>query len=434
MTREIFKALFFPFAICIVSFVWGEFFSFSAAFYLGFFVLLIHCFIQAWYKINFLSNLQNDDLIGKKRGVGIWRDIYDQLEKKSKVWRQAVLQSEVQYNKFIQGIQASPNGLIMLDEIDHIEWCNNICRDHFRLDPLRDAGQPVTFLLRNPQFVSYMHARDFTRPLHLDFMGEQGSLMLMLQIFPYGENRKLLLSQDITILKKNESMRQDFVANVSHELRTPLTVVSGFLETLRDLKISKLDQKRYVDLMYAQTSRMMTLVEELLILTRLDSSPLTSKTTKVHIEDLFEKLFLDAKSLSQDKHVIEAHCLTKMDILGAESEIFSAFSNLIVNAIRYTPEGGTVIFEWKADQDGGAIFSVKDSGIGIAQEDIPRITERFYRVDRSRSRDTGGTGLGLAIVKHVASRHNASLKIESELGMGSTFSIHFPKDRLVEVD
>jgi two-component system phosphate regulon sensor histidine kinase PhoR len=434
MPREILKALFFPFAICIVSFIWGEVFSFSAAFYLGFFALLIHCFIQAWYKINFLSNLQNDDLIGKKRGVGIWRDIYDQLEKKSKVWRQAVLQSEVQYNKFIQGIQASPNGLIMLDEIDHIEWCNNICRDHFRLDPLRDAGQPVTFLLRNPQFVSYMHARDFTRPLHLDFMGEQGSLMLMLQIFPYGENRKLLLSQDITILKKNESMRQDFVANVSHELRTPLTVVSGFLETLRDLKISKMDQKRYVDLMYAQTSRMMTLVEELLILTRLDSSPVTSKTIKVHIKDLFEKLIQDAKSLSQDKHVIEVHLLTKLVILGAESEIFSAFSNLIVNAIRYTPEGGTVIFEWKADNDGGAIFSVKDSGIGIAQEDIPRITERFYRVDRSRSRDTGGTGLGLAIVKHVASRHNASLKIESELGMGSTFSIHFPKDRLVEVD
>jgi two-component system phosphate regulon sensor histidine kinase PhoR len=265
-------------------------------------------------------------------------------------------------------------------------------------------------------------------------MGEQGSLMLMLQIFPYGENRKLLLSQDITILKKNESMRQDFVANVSHELRTPLTVVSGFLETLRDLKISKMDQKRYVDLMYAQTSRMMTLVEELLILTRLDSSPVTSKTIKVHIKDLFEKLILDAKSLSQDKHLIEVHLLTNLVILGAESEIFSAFSNLIVNAIRYTPEGGTVIFEWKADNDGGAIFSVKDSGIGIAQEDIPRITERFYRVDRSRSRDTGGTGLGLAIVKHVASRHNASLKIESELGMGSTFSIHFPKDRLVEVD
>jgi len=434
MPREIFKALFFPFAICLISFIWGEFFSFSAAFYLGFFVLLTHCFIQAWYTIHFLSNLQKDDLIGKKRGVGIWRDIYDQLEKKSKIWRQAVLQSEVQYNQFIQGIQASPNGLIMLDEVDHIEWCNNICRDHFRLDPFKDVGQPVTFLLRNPQFISYMQTRDFTRPLHLDYMGEQGSLMLMLQVFPYGENRKLLLSQDITILKKNESMRQDFVANVSHELRTPLTVVSGFLETLRDLKISKLDQKRYVDLMFAQTSRMMTLVEELLILTRLDSSPLTSKTTKVHIEDLFEKLILDAKSLSQDKHVIEAHRLINMDILGAESEILSAFSNLIVNAIRYTPEGGAITFEWKADREGGAVFSVKDSGIGIAQDDIPRITERFYRVDRSRSRDTGGTGLGLAIVKHVASRHNASLKIESELSIGSTFSIHFPKDRLVEAD
>jgi two-component system phosphate regulon sensor histidine kinase PhoR len=380
-----------------------------------------------------LSNLQKDDLIGKKRGLGIWREIYYQLEKKSKIWRQEVIQSELQYHKFIQAIQASPNGLIMLDENDYIEWCNNICRGHFRLDPLRDTGQPVTFLLRNPQFVEYMQARDFSRPLHLDFMGEQGNLMLMLQIFPYGENRKLLLSQDITILKKNESMRQDFVANVSHELRTPLTVVSGFLETLRDLKISKVDQNRYVELMYAQTSRMMTLVEELLILTRLDSSPLTSKTTKVMIDDLFEKLLIDAKSLSQGKHLIEAQSNLKMAILGSDSELLSAFGNLIVNAIRYTPEGGRVLFEWKLDQDGGAVFSVKDSGIGIAAEHLPRITERFYRVDRSRSRDTGGTGLGLAIVKHVASRHNAILKIESELAIGSTFSIHFPKDRLVEL-
>ncbi|SMC52590.1 phosphate regulon sensor histidine kinase PhoR [Polynucleobacter kasalickyi] len=434
MFREIFKALFIPFAICIASFLWAELYSFSAAFYFGFLALFIYCFVESWFKFQLLSNLQKDDLIGKKRGLGIWREIYYQLEKKSKIWRQEVIQSEVQYHKFIQAIQASPNGLIMLDENDHIEWCNNICRGHFRLDPLRDTGQPVTFLLRNPQFVLYMQARDFSRPLHLDFMGEQGSLMLMVQIFPYGENRKLLLSQDITILKKNESMRQDFVANVSHELRTPLTVVSGFLETLRDLKISKVDQSRYVDLMYAQTSRMMTLVEELLILTRLDSSPLTSKTTKVIVEDLFDKLLVDAKSLSQGKHLIEANCSLKMAILGSDSELLSAFGNLIVNAIRYTPEGGKIIFEWKSDQDGGGVFFVKDSGIGIASEHIPRITERFYRVDRSRSRDTGGTGLGLAIVKHVASRHNAVLKIESELAVGSDFSIHFPKDRLVELN
>lgn len=433
MFREIFKALLIPFAICLASFIWAELTSFSAAFYLGFFALLIYCFVEAWYKFHLLSNLQKDDLIGKRRGLGIWRDIYYQLEKKSKIWRQEVIQSEVQYHKFIQAIQASPNGLIMLDEDDHIEWCNNICRGHFRLDPLRDTGQPVTFLIRNPQFVSYMQSQDFNRPLHLDFMGESSSLMLMLQIFPYGENRKLLLSQDITILKKNESMRQDFVANVSHELRTPLTVVSGFLETLRDLKISKADQNKYVDLMFAQTSRMMTLVEELLILTRLDNSPLTSKTKHVVVEDLFDKLLVDAKSLSQNKHIIEGKCSLRMAILGSDSELLSAFGNLIVNAIRYTPEGGKIIFEWKLDLNGGGVFFVKDSGIGIAEEHIPRITERFYRVDRSRSRDTGGTGLGLAIVKHVASRHNAVLKIESELTVGSIFSIHFPKDRLVDL-
>lgn len=430
MSKIILKILFFPTLITVISILIADFFSFHSAYFIGFLGLIIYSFFQSWYQYRLLSNIQRDDLIGKKRGFGIWQDIYWQLEKKSKIWRQEVLQSEIQYDKFIQAIQASPNGLIMLDEADQIEWCNKICKDHFRLDPSKDAGQPVTFLLRNPQFIHYMQEADFTKPLHLDFMGEQGSLMLMLQVFPYGDNRKLLLSQDITILKKNESMRQDFVANVSHELRTPLTVVSGFLETLKEFQFSEEDRKRFIELMYAQTSRMMTLVEELLILTRLDNSPLTTKTTTISVEEIFEKLLIDARSLSLGKHKINAVLTHRQNILGSESEILSAFGNLIVNAIRYTPEGGSIQFEWVSDEEDGAVFNVIDTGIGIASEHLPRITERFYRIDKSRSRDTGGTGLGLAIVKHVALRHNATLNIESKLGVGSIFSIHFPKDRL----
>lgn len=430
MLKTILKTLKTPIYLAVFCILIAEVFSFKPAFYVGLLILTAYFVSHVLAEYRLLMNIQNDDLIGKKRGMGIWRDIDMHLDKKSKLWRQELYRSEIQYEKFIQAIQASPNGLIMLGEFDQIEWCNQVCIGHFRLDPIKDVGQRVTFLLRNPLFVEYMQEAKFGRPLHLEYMGEAAHLSLMLQVFPYGDNRKLLLSQDMTILKKNESMRQDFVANVSHELRTPLTVVNGFLETLRDLELPLVDQKRYLELMYVQTSRMMTLVDELLILTRLDSSPLTSKTTKVHVGELFVKLLEEAKTLSQGKYRIEANCQNTRNILGSDSEILSAFSNLIVNAIRYTPEGGQITFAWQTDLDGGASFSVQDSGIGIASEHLPRLTERFYRVDRSRSRDTGGTGLGLAIVKHVASRHNATLTIDSELGKGSLFAIHFPKDRL----
>jgi two-component system phosphate regulon sensor histidine kinase PhoR len=275
-----------------------------------------------------------------------------------------------------------------------------------------------------------MFRADFSEPLNLDFMGANGNLMLLLQIFPYGENRKLLLSQDVTILKKNESIRQDFVANVSHELRTPLTVLNGFLETLRDLPLNEGERKKYINMMSAQSSRMLTLVEELLILTRLDHSPISPKTSVVKVADLVQRIVEDGRSLSNGNHIIRLSIMSKKNILGAENELFSAFGNLLTNAIRYTPEGGTIHVYWEDKPEGGAIYSVRDTGIGIAPEHIARVTERFYRVDRSRSRDTGGTGLGLAIVKHVAMRHSALLNIESTLAVGSVFSLIFNKDRL----
>lgn len=416
--------------IFLLSAVLAHFISFEYGLYFSIFLLSSSVCYQFWNQYRLLKALKDDDLIGHRRGLGIWQEIFLHVERKAKDWRQEILRSELEYKRFIQAVQASPNGLVMLDEEDQIEWCNNICKEHLRLDPLRDARQPITFLLRHPDFVKYMLKADFSEPLNLDFMGADGNLMLLLQIFPYGENRKLLLSQDITILKKNESIRQDFVANVSHELRTPLTVLNGFLETLRDLPLNEVERKKYINMMSAQSSRMLTLVEDLLILTRLDHSPVSPKTSVVKVADLVQRIVEDGRGLSNGNHIIRLSIVSKKNILGAENELFSAFGNLLTNAIRYTPEGGTIHVYWEDTPDGGAIYSVRDTGIGIAPEHIARVTERFYRVDRSRSRDTGGTGLGLAIVKHVAIRHSALLNIESTLAVGSVFSLIFNKDRM----
>jgi two-component system phosphate regulon sensor histidine kinase PhoR len=421
-------------AILAVTLLFGSFFSQIITIVFGVTLLALWILYQSWSQDRLLKALLSDDLIGHPRGVGIWRSIYEQLEKKSKWWRQEIFRSELEYKRFIQAVQASPNGLVMLDEYDQIEWCNNICQEHFRLDPIRDARQRITFLLRHPDFIRFMQKADFSTPLSLDFMGVNGNLMLLLQIYPYGENRKLLLSQDVTALKKNDSIRQEFVANVSHELRTPLTVLSGFLETLMEIPLTEVDRNKYLQLMSTQSSRMLSLVEDLLILTRLDNSPISPKTAVIKVTELIHRLVEEGKNISGNKHKIYCSIYSVQNILGLENEIFSAFSNLVTNAIRYTQEGGIIEIVWEDKANGGATFSVKDTGIGIAQEHIPRLTERFYRVDRSRSRESGGTGLGLAIVKHIAIRHDAELSIQSTEGVGSIFSLTFSKDRLTSTN
>ena len=426
------RFFYFLIVLMIVSFLWAELISWQTMPYFLIGVVIVAYYFQLW-NINRLHDLLlKDDLIGRKRGLGLWREIYGLLEKKSKVLHQEISAAADQYDRFIQGVQASPNGLIMLDKMDRIKWCNKICREHFRIDPVRDTNQPVAFLLRHPDFVQYMQEADFSMPLQLDHMGESGQVMLRLQIIPYGESQKLLLSQDITAIKKNEAIRQDFVANVSHELRTPLTIMSGFLETIRDLPLSEEEKARYLEIMVTQSDRMLTLVDELLILTRLDSSPVSPKTRTVNLAEVFERIMTDARSLSKGRHILTLRASSHKYVLGSDNEIISAFGNLVNNAIRYSPEGGAILIDWSDLPDGRARFAVTDSGLGIAPEHIPRITERFYRVDLSRSRDTGGTGLGLAIVKHVAMRHQAELRIESQIGQGSTFEIVFVKDRLVD--
>ena len=389
-------------------------------------LLLIH---QLWHASKLSRLLLSPNYGEVPSALGIWGEIYYRLHKLVRSWRDQVLEIEQQHSRFIQAVQATPNGVVMLNEDDQIEWCNGIAEQHFGINAKRDAMQRVTHILRKPAFVQYIIRQNYREPVRLNNMGTFEQFSLDVQIFPYGDKQKLLLSQDVSQIEKTDSMRRDFVANVSHELKTPLTVLSGFLETVQELELNEEDRKKYLDLMSVQTGRMKTLVEDLLTLAKLEGNPEPPVTQVVPMGVMLSRLQSDAQGLSQGRHQIVVENNSQKNVLGDDLELYSAFGNLVSNAVRYTPDGGNITIRW-SDSGDEAIFSVIDTGTGIAQEHIPRLTERFYRVDRSRSRDTGGTGLGMAIVKHVISRHHGELKIESTLGVGSEFSLSFPQQRI----
>ncbi len=384
---------------------------------------------QLWHSSKLSSLLLSQNYIEAPKAFGTWGEIYYRLHKLVRSWRDQVLEIEQQHSRFIQAVQATPNGVVMLNEDDQIEWCNGIAEQHFGINAKRDAMQRITHILRKPAFVQYIIRQNYREPVRLTNMGMFEQFTLDVQIFPYGDKQKLVLSQDVSQIEKTDSMRRDFVANVSHELKTPLTVLSGFLETVQELELNEADQKKYLDLMSVQTGRMKTLVEDLLTLAKLEGNPEPPVTQVVPMGVMLSRLQSDAQGLSQGRHQIVVEQRSQKNILGDDLELYSAFGNLVSNAVRYTPDGGSITIRW-ADVGDEAIFSVIDTGPGIAEEHIPRLTERFYRVDRSRSRDTGGTGLGMAIVKHVISRHHGELKIESTLGVGSEFSLSFPQQRI----
>ena len=361
---------------------------------------------------------------------GFWEEVFFRLQRLVRNLKQHIRSIEQQHEHFIEAFQASPNGIVMLDESDQIEWCNGIAERFFGLIFKRDVMQRINFLIRRPEFIQYLNKRNFDEPLLMERMGPDGSLSLMLQAFPFGQKRNLLLIQDVTDLQKADAMRRDFVANVSHEMRTPITVLMGFLETVQSLELKKDQQDQYFEMMMSQAQRMKSLVEDLLTLANLESNALPATNTVVKVETLMALLKNDAEALSQGKHTFNFDVHSKQNLLGDEREILSAFSNLVSNAIRYTPDIGSIGVVWNVNEQGQGEFSVTDTGPGIASEHLSRLTERFYRVDRSRSRDTGGTGLGLAIVKHIANRHQAQLIIESTPGRGSKFMLRFPKERV----
>lgn len=363
-------------------------------------------------------------------GSGAWDDVFAHLARYVRQHSQSQELMSLALERMRSVTSAMPDGIVILDDADRIEWCNAVAEQHLGINLSLDTGQQITYLVRQIPFVAYLAARQYSNPLILNQTRQQG-LIVSLHLVPYGYNQKLLISRDITRFEKIETMRRDFIANVSHELRTPLTVIGGFLETLSaDDNVNNGFNKRALALMNEQTVRMQRLIEDLLVLSRLENEQNKMNEKVVDVVSLLHGILQDAESLSAGRHQIKLNIVTQDQLLGSEEELRSAFGNLISNAIRYTPDRGEISINWEKC-DGKGLFFVQDSGIGIEPEHIPRLTERFYRVDNSRSRETGGTGLGLAIVKHVLSRHEARLEIISKVGKGSRFNIWFPGKRLI---
>lgn len=366
---------------------------------------------------------------------GAWGELVERCRKVIKKLEKKAQNSDARLEDFLAAIQASPNGVVLLDASGRIEWSNLTAANHLGLDPQRDLGQYVRNLVRNPTFTAYLGGGDFGHEIQIDGPGPRPSqpTKISLQIHPYGKKRKLMLTRDVTAVQLAETMRRDFVANVSHEIRTPLTVLSGFVETMQSIPLEEADRSRYLELMSQQALRMQTLVSDLLTLSRLEGSPAPGAGEWIDGDELLTHVIQEARGLTQaispTPHDVRPEPGPDLWISGAKTELLSAMSNLLSNAVRYTPGGGRIRAGWRPRSEGGVEFFVSDSGPGIAAEHLPRLTERFYRVDRSRSRETGGTGLGLAIVKHVAQRHGGRIEVQSTLGEGSTFSIVFPSTR-----
>ena len=422
------RALVFPLTLLLFSLLlWVAAGALPAALFFGVFLLVRMVFhLHQLAKLDYW--LADPDARVVPDGAGLWDDIFARLNRMVRLHRKEREQHTAALRHMEQATSALPEGVAILDEADHIEWCNPLVERHFGLDGARDIGQQITYLARQPEFVRYLAMHDFSEPLVLRGARQNG-LTLSIKLVPYSDNKKLLISRDITHIERIETMRRDFVANVSHELRTPLTVVNGFVETLLDMPSLENDTaRRSLQLMSEQTQRMERLVNDLLTLSKLDNALNALQEETVEVPALLRELHQEGQSLSGGRHALRLELESGGNVLGNTAELRSAFGNLISNAIRYTPQGGEIVLRWY-EQNGQQIFSVQDSGLGIAPQHIPRLTERFYRVDHSRSRETGGTGLGLAIVKHVANRHQAQLNIASEEGKGSLFSIAFPAKR-----
>ncbi|EKU38152.1 phosphate regulon sensor histidine kinase PhoR [Acinetobacter sp. AYS6] len=324
---------------------------------------------------------------------------------------------------------ALAEAVVLIDDQHQIEWWNPAAERLLGISPL-DRGRNLLTILRQPTFIEYFNNIDQAPDgikLHSNFDDDR---YVQVKLTRFGGESRLLVAYDVTRMHNLEQMRKDFVDNISHELRTPLTVLSGYIETFTDQEDISPRWKRAFDQMQSQTKRMNALVNDLLLLSNLENNKKVAKNQIIEMPSLMNQLFDDAQAYNADYgHTLNLHIDSHCDLIGSDMEIASAFSNLITNAIKYTPKGGTITIGWHDDGE-HAYFSVQDTGIGINPKHLPRLTERFYRVDSDRSRQTGGTGLGLAIVKHVLMQHGAYLDVQSKENEGSTFTVVFPKERL----
>jgi len=361
-------------------------------------------------------------------GRGTWAIAYAALYRRLRLRSARQRDLRLALDRFVTGAEALPEGVVVLDGANRIQWANPRAQAHLGIELRYDARAPIVNLVRQPAFVQYLANGDFSEPVVVKSQRETG-MTLSIQIVPFGMEEKLLMSRDITRLEAVARLRRDFIANVSHELKTPLTVLTGFLETLADMRLEERQRQRYLALMAEQAQNMQRLVDDLLTLSALESEHRVLLEAEFAIVPLLLQISVDAKALSAGGHEITLNIRDQANVLGSRDELASALGNLVSNAVRYTPDGGRIALDWRVSADGGE-FTVSDTGIGIAAEHIPRLTERFYRVDRSRSRATGGTGLGLAIVKHVLIRHQAELVVDSAPAQGSRFTVRLPARRV----
>jgi two-component system phosphate regulon sensor histidine kinase PhoR len=365
-------------------------------------------------------------------GHGSWGRVFTAIHQRvrTRVLYQRDLKQMIE--RFRQAAEAIPDGVIVLDETNLIEWANPRACEQLGLDLAKDRGTAIANLVRQPEFQAYVDSGDYSGSVLVTAI-DGARRTLSLQLVPFGVREKMLLSRDVTQIEAVARMRRDFIANVSHELKTPLTVIAGFVETMQDLDLDARQRTRYLGLMQDQSRNMQRLVSDLLTLSALESEHNPVPDDRFDVVPLLLEASADAKALSGGQHEVSLDIGAAATVAGSREELASALGNLVSNAVRYTPPGGRIRLAWRVDDDGSGVFSVADSGIGIAPEHLPRLTERFYRVDRSRSRATGGTGLGLAIVKHVLLRHQADLEIASEPGQGSTFSVRLPAKRVARL-
>ncbi|WP_105199480.1 phosphate regulon sensor histidine kinase PhoR [Pseudoalteromonas sp. T1lg10] len=396
--------------------------------FLGAFTLLLWHYRQLYRLSDWLINQRS---FNPPEGEGAWEQVFEgiyHLQQRNRKKRNELADL---IRRFREGAEAVPDAVIVLQRDLSIGWCNQLALRLLGLQWPTDHGQRIDNLIRHPKFSSYMADGDYEEALELD-IAHNGEQVLEFRVMPYAQSQIMMVVRDITRLKQLEQMRKDFVANVSHELRTPLTVVTGYLEMMdSDNMPPPAMWNKAHGTMIEQCQRMDSLVNQLLSLSRIEGARKHDNDKPVHVPQMLEIIHTEAQSLNQDKqHKLIFEVDADLDILGAADELRSAFSNLVFNAVHYTPEGGEITVRWQR-KDGSAHFSVNDNGEGIAPEHLNRLTERFYRVDKARSRKTGGSGLGLAITKHVLSRHDSQLHIESTVGEGSCFWFTFAPSWIV---
>ena len=393
----------------------------AACLYLGWQLVTLYR-LDRWLRLR--SQIDPPDL------GGIWGDIVAQvvrLHRRKQFHKQRLIQL---FRELRRSTAALPDGVIILSTQREIVWFNRQAARLLGLKRPIDLGLRIDNLIRSPEFVLYLHGDDYAMPLVIR-PPVQLDLYLALQLVPYGGGQSLLLVRDVTRQMRLEAMRKDFVANASHELRTPLTVISGYLDTMAD--DDSIDPAWFGPIkdMRAQAQRMNAIIADLLVLSRLESTDGEAARDAVDVPNMLERLHRDALASADRPRQVVLELESTAGLFGAAHELESAFTNLLVNGMKYTLAEGTVRMRWWVDAE-GAYFSVIDSGIGIPAEHIPRLTERFYRVDAGRSRGQGGSGLGLAIVKHALQRHGGWLDVQSTEGKGSTFTCHFPQQRIWE--